>query len=109
MLLALHEMVFHLPVTLYGRFALLQYKIPDKKESLNQSSIDFYVAFDNTGPIRGVLDYETNQLLLFTSFYKTANFLKDELKKLSYDCKIEIRQEIVPLWKGDKALLDLKG
>lgn len=106
MLLALHEGIIHLPLMVNFRPFLLQYK-SIKNELLNQNLIDFFFAFDTLGAIKGTLKSE-NEINLETLFNKTAVLIKDnnlENKTLH----VSVAQKLLPLWKGEDGLLDVKG
>lgn len=104
MLLALNEGIIHLPFKINKRPFLLQWKI--NEEGLNENLIDFYFAFDTIGAIKGKINNEINMEVLYQ---KSANLFIDktfEEKPLHVSIS---NQMLLPLWKGDDGLLDVKG
>ncbi len=104
MLLSLNEGIFHLPFKINSRAFLLQYRY--NENSLNENLIDFYFAFDTLGAIKGQIDKEVKMEVLYE---KSANLINKENFK---DKKLHVNispSMLLPIWKGDDGLLDVKG
>lgn len=100
MLLALNEGIFHLPFKIDNRPFLLQYK------NLNENLVHFYFAFDTLGAIKGEISDMLNIKVLYE---KTSNILKDKSFGGKHTNISVDENAILPLWKGDNGLLDVKG
>ncbi len=105
MLLALKKGVVHLPFLKEGKKTLLQF------HSINQTTLEFYAAFENIGPLEGLLERtNTNfELTLHASYDKSLFYLQKELDKLGIITKLSLHKEIVPLYDTNDLTLDLKG
>ena len=108
MLLALHEGIVHLPLFVYNRPLLIQWKESNNK-TLNESWIDFYLAFDNMGPVRGNIDLLAKTLKMSLLFEKTAALFLAHQENAPLAFQLDVKESLSPLWKGDDALLDIKG
>ncbi len=96
MLLALKKNIIHLPLRHNEKTTLLQMK-------LEPNYIEFYCAFENLGPMRGVIGKKVFNLEVL---YETTCYF---LKKLDIATHISITNPIEPLYSLDKLMLDLKG
>ncbi len=105
MLLALSEGIFHLPMLINGRKILLQFSIK------RSNYIEFYLAFENIGPLKGIImPYHKNTILdISTMFEKSYHFLKNQFENFNKNIKISIKNELKPLFDSSSILLDLKG
>ena len=105
MLLALKNGVIHLPFLKEGKKTLLQFRY------INPTAIEFYAAFENIGPLEGLLEQSnTNfELTLHAAYDKSLLYLQKELDKLDIITKLSLQQEIVPLYDTNDLTLDLKG
>ena len=105
MLLALKRGVVHLPFLKEGKKSLLQFRY------VNQNSIEFYAAFENIGPIEGLLERANAkfELTLHAAYDKSLLYLQKELDKLDIITKLSLQPEIVPLYDTNDLTLDLKG
>lgn len=99
MLLALNEGIYHLPFKIEKRPFLLQWK-----ESLNENLVEFYFAFDTLGAIKGKLG---GKLELDVLYEKTASLLKENAD--NEETSIRVVDTLMPIWKGDNGILDVKG
>ncbi|NLC27653.1 MAG: hypothetical protein GX780_02645 [Campylobacteraceae bacterium] len=106
MLLALHEGIVHLPLSINRNIFLLQWR---ENQSLNDSLIDFYFAYENLGAIQGRVDSTTNSLNIQTLFERTANFLNRHSKDAPFTLQVETNDNLNPIWEGTHGLLDIKG
>ncbi|MBN2964512.1 hypothetical protein JWV37_06950 [Sulfurospirillum sp. T05] len=106
MLLALHEGIVHLPLRIEGRQFLLQWR---EYKSLNDTLIDFYLAYENLGALRGTLNPMKHTLSLETLFERTALFLSHHTSTLPYAITFSLNDTLEPLWEGTHALLDVRG
>lgn len=104
-LLALNEKVIHLPFKSAGKPILVQF------HSLFDNSLEFYLAYENLGPMRGtlVVDKGEKSLYLNVLFEKSFLYLRKELEKLDIISHMNIDKNIVPLYDMDKLMLDVKG
>ncbi len=96
MLLALKENIIHLPLKHNSIPNLLQIK-------LGNEYMEFYSAFENLGPLRGIVEGETFRLDVL--FDKTYYFLQ----RSGITSYIQIVKPIEPLFSSDRLILDLKG
>jgi hypothetical protein len=105
MLLALNEKVIHLPFKDNEKPILVQFQ-----SNFNQE-IDFYLAYENLGPIKGKIINENRETVLYLDvlFEKSFLFLKKELKKSDIISHMNIQKDIKPLYDTDKLILDIKG
>ena len=100
MLLALKEQIIHLPLKHKNQINILQIKA-------SNNTIEFYCAFENLGPMRGLLS--DGVLNLEVLFSKTQYFLKKQMKESDIVSNISINKQIEPFYSFDKLILDLKG
>lgn len=105
MLIALQEDIIHLPLLINGRPFLLQWR-RGKNEDLNQNWVDFFFAFDTLGALKGRI--EKQSISMEVLFAKTARVL-EEKQMDTKEIELKITDNLLPLWNGDDALLDLKG
>lgn len=105
MLLALNDSVIHLPFKSYNKPILVQF------QSSFTDELEFYLAYENLGPIRGKLLKSQNSSILYLDilFEKTFLFLKKELKSKGGEFYMNINKDIQPLYSSDKMILDIKG
>ena len=105
MLLAQNESVIHLPFKSYKKPILVQFQASFDK------TIEFYLAYENLGPIKGVLKKENDTISMEIKilFEKSFYFLKRELNQLKIDINMKIDKNIQPLFDIDMLMLDIKG
>ena len=96
MLLALKEGVLHLPLVVEGKPTLLQIK-----------NNQFYMSFENIGPMRGI--FENQKLKVDILFSKSLYFLSKKANELEMEVDFSIKNIVLPLFEKDKLILDLKG
>lgn len=106
MLLALHEGIVHLPLRIEGRSFLIQWK---ENKSLNEPLVHFYLAYENLGALQGTLYPMRKTIHLETLFERTATFLARHTANSPLSLTLEASENVVPLWEGNHALLDLRG
>jgi len=106
MLLALHEGIVHLPLSIDSRLLLLQWR---ENQNLNEPLVDFYLAYDNLGAVKGVINLEENHILLECLFERTALFLTHQIPNAPFQCDIKTKENLSLLWEGVNGLLDIKG
>lgn len=106
MLLALHEGIVHLPLSINENKFLLQWS---ENQNLNDSLLNFYFAYENLGALKGEFDFETNATHIKTLFERTAIFLNQHSKDAPFNLKIETDNSLSPIWEGTHGLLDIKG
>jgi len=100
MLLALKDGIIHLPLKQNNQANILQIK-------MSNGYSEFYCAFDNLGPMKGL--FYKGTLNLEVSFKKTHYFLTKQMKKNNISAQINANSKIEPFYSFDKLLLDLKG
>lgn len=105
MLLAQNESIIHLPFKSYEKPILVQF------DSSFDQEINFYLAYENLGPIKGILQKENDTISLSIKvlFEKSFYFLKRELALVDIVSHIGIDKRIEPLFDVDKTMLDIKG
>jgi hypothetical protein len=105
MLLSLNHHIIHLPFKSYNKPILVQF------QSNFQNELLFYFAYDNLGPIRGILkkSQENFLLTLEVSFEKSSFYLNKELSQEDFEYTIRINKTIEPLFDSEKMVLDIKG
>jgi hypothetical protein len=106
MLLALHDGIVHLPLNINSKTLLLQWR---ENQNLNRSWIEFYLAYDNLGGIKGKIDTNTNSVLYECLFERTAFFLTQQLSNAPIDFQTKTNETLAPIWDGTHGLLDVKG
>lgn len=106
MLLALHEGIVHLPLSIDSRLLLLQWR---ENQNLNQALIEFYLAYDNLGAIKGEIDIRANKTFFECLFERTAIFLTQQLPDAPFDFQAKTDDTLAPIWEGAHGLLDVKG
>lgn len=108
MLLALHQGVVHLPFLYGAKRSLLQFKY---LASSQEPMIQFYGAFENLGPIEGVLKDVSSHVILYLSvaYEKSLYYLQKEIEALGMEAEFCIKTEIAPLYDMRELLLDMKG
>jgi len=104
MLLALKDNVIHLPLKHNEKPHILQFKAID-------NYLEFYLGFENIGPIKGnIFEYDGNiRLDLEVYFEKSLFFLQKELEEMELVSQISINKNIQPIYKADKMMLNLQG
>jgi hypothetical protein len=105
MLLSLNHHVVHLPFKSSNKPILVQFQSNFNKE------LKFYFAYDNLGPMRGILKELQGSffLALEVCFEKSLYFLNKELKTKNFEYEIRINKTIEPLFDSEKMVLDIKG
>lgn len=105
MLMALNEQIFHLPMKSGDKPLLMQFS------SVINKRVDFYIAYENLGPLRGyILNGTANKTVSMDVLYeKSFYFLKKEFEKLDIISYMNIDKNIKPLYDTDKLMLDIKG
>ncbi|WP_331773957.1 hypothetical protein [Sulfurospirillum sp. 1612] len=105
MLLAQNQGIFHFPIFLEGKKILLQFEKQDLHTTV------FYLAFENLGPIRGII--RENGKILDISFEvmfdKSYQLLQKELKQNDLHITVTRTDMMVPLFNPSDVLLDVKG
>ncbi|WP_458701449.1 hypothetical protein ACKGJI_04865 [Sulfurospirillum sp. 1307] len=96
MLLALKNEVIHLPFKKNNKLNLVQIK-----------NNEFYMSFENLGPIRGI--FENQKLKIDILFSKSLYFLSKKADDINLNIDFSIKEDILPLFEIDKLILDLKG
>ncbi len=116
MLQALQENVFTFVMAHGNKETLFQFKKrkskKNKKESSEDSKIDFYAAFENLGPIEGVVEVidGIRKLSLYLYYENSLKFLEKELKSLDLEGFLYKKEgKISPLYEYGESLLDVKG
>jgi len=105
MLLALHEGIVHLPLNIDSRLLLLQWR---ENQNLNQGFVEFYLAFDNLGAIKGRI-LNDSSIEFECLFERTAIFLAHQFPTAPFEYKIKTNDTLAPIWEGEHGLLDVKG
>lgn len=101
MLLALQKGVFHLPLKLDGRGALIQFKFFEE-------TLLFYCGFENLGPMQGRISKQ-GELEVELYFEKSAGFLAHVLKEFDIVSHVGLSKDITSLYEADSGMLDLRG
>lgn len=114
MIAALNENVFTMVLKEGNQSTMFQFKKrnKDKTDSSEDAKIDFYAAFENLGPIEGVVSVIGDERKLSLSlFYENAlEFLKNELEYLDLDGSLYHKNgNIEPIFELSTSLLDVKG
>ncbi len=113
---ALEQNVFTFVMTQNGKEAIFQFKKRNpKKKSLEKqenTKIDFYAAFENLGPVEGVVEVkdDVKSLSLYLYYENSVKFLQSELNNLEFIAKIyKKNKSIEPLFYVSPNLLDVRG
>jgi hypothetical protein len=106
MLLALHEGTVHLPLKIDSQLLLLQWR---ENQNLNEALVNFYIAYDNLGAIKGEINIKKNFVDFESLFERTTIFLSQQLSNAPFRSQITTNDNLVPLWDGTQGLLDIKG
>jgi len=113
---ALNENVFTFVMAQSGKETLFQLKkrrSKDRKdENQEDSKIDFYAAFENLGPIEGVIEVidGVRKLSLYLYYENSLKFLQKELQSLDLEGFLYKKEgKITPLYEYGESLLDVKG
>jgi len=118
MLNALGDNLFSFVLTHNQKETLFQFRKQKQKSRSNEtnekqnSSIEFYAAFENLGPLEGVVEIidGVSRLTLYLYYKNSLLFLKNELKNLSFETNLyQKKGKITPLYESGSSLLDLKG
>jgi len=116
MLQAIHENVFTTLLMHGDKETLFQLKKRksknDKEEKPENAKIDFYAAFENLGPVEGVIELidGVRKLSLYLYYENSLKFLEKELKELDLEGFLyQKKGKISPLYEYGESLLDLKG
>ncbi|RUM65870.1 MAG: hypothetical protein DSZ06_04340 [Sulfurospirillum sp.] len=84
----------------------------DQQDDNQNGSIEFYAAFENLGPLEGVVELidGISHLTIYLFYENSLEFLKNELKNLSFETNLYKKKgKIYPLYEYGNSLLDLKG
>ncbi|NOX15014.1 MAG: hypothetical protein GXP61_03135 [Epsilonproteobacteria bacterium] len=105
MLLAFEKGVFHMPAIINARKVLLQFRENSDK------NIEFYLAFENFGAIKGIIASCENIINVDISamFEKSLRFIKQTIEDEEYNVTFCIDKNIEPLFNSSEMLLDIKG
>lgn len=116
MVAALNENVFSLVLANEGQKTLFQFKKRKSKNSAKHSQdmhmMDFYAAFENLGPVEGVVEVvgDEKRLSLYLYYENSYTFLQKELENLNFEGVIYHKEGIIePLFEMPSGLLDIKG
>jgi len=115
MLQGINESLFSFVLNHNNKDAIFQFKKrkkrhPDKKDE--DTKIDFYAAFENLGPIEGVVEVidGVRRLSLYLYYENSLVFLKRELASLDLEAVLYKKDKSInPLFSVTPALLDIKG
>jgi hypothetical protein len=114
MIAAINENVFTMVLDQNNENTMFQFKKKTKGESasLEDSTIEFYAAFEHLGPVGGdisIIDGE-RRVSLEVHYKNTVDFLQGELENLDLDGIVHHRDKKVnPLFELPAALLDVMG
>ncbi len=100
MLLGLSKGVLYLPFRKETRRSLLQIRPYD-------GGYEIYMALENLGPMKGVLEKDGLKLTLF--YEKSLYFLEKEVSKLDMMVTLGLSKEILPLFDAHELSFDIKG
>lgn len=109
LLLSLQNSTFTIPLYFHNYFSLLQFKKRYNKRD-KSTFIDFYAAFEELGPISGLitLNGADIEIELSVAFSKTKQFLLQNAQDISYPISIKVVESIEPLYSADiNSLLDI--
>jgi len=120
MLNVLQDNLFSFVFTHNQKETLFQFrKQKSKKKDKNLSneeeekgSIEFYAAFENLGPVEGVIELidGMSRLTLYLFYENSLVFLKSQLQNLDLETNLyQKKGKIFPLHEFGNSLLDLKG
>ena len=116
MLQALNENVFTFVMAHGHKETLFQFKKrkskKPKEEKPEDAKIDFYAAFENLGPIEGVVEVidGVRKLSLYLYYENSLQFLQKELQSLDLEGFLYKKEgKISPLYEYGESLLDVKG
>jgi len=118
MLNALGENLFSFVLSHNQKETLFQFRKQKQKSRSNDtnekqnSSIEFYAAFENLGPLEGVVEIidGVSRLTLYLYYENSLLFLERELKNLSFKTNLYKKKgKIFPLYEYKNSILDLKG
>jgi hypothetical protein len=120
MLNALGDNLFSFVLTHNQKETLFQFRKQKQKEKsrsnqtneMQNSSIEFYAAFENLGPLEGVVEIieGVSRLTLYLYYENSLLFLERELKNLSFETNLYKKKgKIFPLYEYKNSILDLKG
>ncbi len=104
-LLAYEKNIFHLPASIENKKILIQFQKNIEK------NIEFYLAFENLGPIKGIITSYKDKTIIDISvmFKKSYEYIKKALKELDSNINFSINTNIKPLFNSSELLLDIKG
>jgi len=113
---ALEQNVFTFVLTQNSKDAIFQFKKrstkKEKSKNIEDTKIDFYAAFENLGPIEGVVEVKDDikSLSLYLYYENSVKFLQNELNNLNFNAKIYKKDSsIEPLFNVSPNLLDIRG
>lgn len=111
LILPLIHNIITIPLTYQGNFGIFQLKKRYNKKN-KKIQLDFYAAFNNLGPISGLISLLHDDILINinVAFLSTKLFLEKHLKEIQYSVKINIKKNINTLRNlTSEGLLDLNA
>jgi len=104
-LLAYEKNLFHLLASIKNKKILIQFQIKQDK------IVEFYLAFENLGAIKGIITSCKDKIIIDMSvmFKKSYEYIKKVLKNLDSNINFSIDTNIKPLFNSSELLLDIKG
>jgi hypothetical protein len=112
MIAALDANVFTMVLKDGGQSTMFQFKKRVKTSPNEDAKIDFYAAFENLGPVEGVISVVNDEKKVSLSlFYENSlQFLENELEHLDFEGNLYHKtKNIEPLFELSNSLLDVKG
>ncbi len=112
MIAALDANVFTMVLKDGGQSTMFQFKKRANNSLDEDAKIDFYAAFENLGPIEGVISVVNDEKKVSLSlFYENSlKFLENELEHLDFLGSLHYKNKnIEPLFELSNSLLDIKG
>ncbi len=105
MLLALEKNIFHMPSLIDNKKILIQFRENSDK------TIEFYLAFENLGAIKGIIMpcEKYDDIDISVMFEKSYYFIKESMKMEDARVTFSINKDIEPLFNSSEILLDIKG
>ena len=114
MIAALNENVFTMVLKEENQSTMFQFKKRKKStsDSKEDAKIDFYAAFENLGPIEGVVSVINGERKVSLSLFyeESLEFLKNELEYLDLEGFLYKKDKnIEPIYELSASLLDTRG
>jgi hypothetical protein len=114
MIAALNENVFTMVLKEGNQSTMFQFKKRKKSstDAKEDAKIDFYAAFENLGPVEGVVSVigDEKKLSLSLFYEESLEFLKNELEYLDLEGFLYKKDKnIEPIYELTASLLDLRG